>query len=186
MSTGSESSTGWASRKASWRRWHFHQPFREAKTAKQEHKGMEIHTRCVHAKSLQLCLTLCNAVDYSPCCSSVHGILEARILEWVAMPTSKGSSWPRDWTRVSSVCCTGRWVLYHSCHLGSPLHKVLTRKDTPGLQRAFCIPGVHLSYPWKNCQGWKKLRSPIFCPFCWVCFSWFSTLMLRKSLTTKG
>ena len=38
------------------------------------------------------------------CCppgSSIHGILQARVLEWVAMPSSRGSSWPRDWTRVS-------------------------------------------------------------------------------------
>jgi len=42
--------------------------------------------------------------------SSVYGILQARILEWVAIPFSRGSSWPRDWTWVS---CTGRQILYH-------------------------------------------------------------------------
>ena len=45
--------------------------------------------------------------------SSVHGILQARILEWVAMPSSRGSSGPRDQTCVSYVSCTDRWVLYH-------------------------------------------------------------------------
>ena len=49
----------------------------------------------------QLCLTLCDPVDCSPPGSSVHGILQARILEWVAIPFSRGSSWPRDWTRLS-------------------------------------------------------------------------------------
>ena len=44
---------------------------------------------------------------------SVHGILQARILEWVAIPSSKGSSQPRDRTRVCYVSCIGRWVLYH-------------------------------------------------------------------------
>ena len=44
------------------------------------------------AKSLQLCLTLCDPVDCSPPSSSVHGILQARTLEWVAMPFSRGSS----------------------------------------------------------------------------------------------
>ena len=44
---------------------------------------------CVHAKLLRLCLTLCNPMDYSPPGSSVHGILQARILEWVAMPSSR-------------------------------------------------------------------------------------------------
>ena len=46
--------------------------------------------------------------------SSVHLILQARILEWVAMPSSRGSSWPRDRTHVVSyVSCNGRQVLYH-------------------------------------------------------------------------
>ena len=46
----------------------------------------------VCAKLLQLCLTLCDLVDCSPPGSSVHGILQARILEWVAMPSFRGSS----------------------------------------------------------------------------------------------
>ena len=53
------------------------------------------------AKSLQSCLTLCDLMDCSPPGSPVHGILQARILEWVAMPSSRGSCWPRDRTRVS-------------------------------------------------------------------------------------
>ena len=44
----------------------------------------------MHAKSLQSCLTLCNPMDCNPPGSSVHGILEARILEWVAIPFSRG------------------------------------------------------------------------------------------------
>ena len=47
---------------------------------------------CVHDKSLQLCLTLCDPMDCSLLGSSVHGILQARILEWVAMPSCRGSS----------------------------------------------------------------------------------------------
>ena len=53
---------------------------------------------CVRAKSLQSCPALCHPMDYSPRGSSVHGILQARILEWVAMPSSRGTSWPRDRT----------------------------------------------------------------------------------------
>ena len=49
----------------------------------------------------QSCPTLCNPMDYSPPGSSVHGILQARTLEWVAIPSSRGSSWPRDQTQVS-------------------------------------------------------------------------------------
>ena len=58
-------------------------------------------------KVLQSCQTLCNPIDCSPPGSSVHGILQARILEWVTMPSSRGSSLPRDQTHVSYVSRTG-------------------------------------------------------------------------------
>ena len=48
-------------------------------------------------------LTLCNPMDCSPPGCSVHGILQARILEWVAISFSRGSSWPRDWTQVFRI-----------------------------------------------------------------------------------
>ena len=54
-------------------------------------------------KVAQLCLTLCNPMDCSLPGSSVNGILQARILEWVAVPFSRGSSQPRDQTRVSHI-----------------------------------------------------------------------------------
>ena len=60
----------------------------------------------MHAESLQLCSTLCNPVNRSPPGSSIHGILQARILEWVAIPSSKGSSRPRNQTYVSCNSCT--------------------------------------------------------------------------------
>ena len=59
------------------------------------------------------CLTLCVPMDCSPPGSSIQGILQARILEWVATPSSGGSSRPRGQTRVSYVPCIGRWVLHH-------------------------------------------------------------------------
>ena len=60
----------------------------------------------LHAKLLQSCPTLCNPMDYSPPGSSLHGIFLAKILEWVAMPSSRGSSWPRDWAHVSYISYT--------------------------------------------------------------------------------
>ena len=51
----------------------------------------------------QLCPTLCDSMDCSPLGSSVHGILQARTLKWVAMPSSMGSSQPRDRTKVSHI-----------------------------------------------------------------------------------
>ena len=64
------------------------------------------------AKSFQSCRTPCQPMDYSLPGSSVHGILQARILECVAMPFSRGSSQPRDWTRVSYVSWTGRRAFF--------------------------------------------------------------------------
>ena len=55
----------------------------------------------VRVSVAQSCPTLCDPMDCSPPGFSVHGILQARTLEWVAMPFSRGSSWPTDWTWVS-------------------------------------------------------------------------------------
>ena len=55
----------------------------------------------IHAQSVPSCWTLCDPTDHSPPGSSVHRILQARILEWVAMPSSRGSSQPRDQAQVS-------------------------------------------------------------------------------------
>ena len=55
----------------------------------------------------QLCPTLCDSLDCSPPGSSVHGIFQARILDWVAISFSRGSSWPKHWTCVS--CIAGRF-----------------------------------------------------------------------------
>ena len=57
----------------------------------------------------QLCPTLYDSMDCSLLGSSVHEILQVRILVWVAMPYSRGSSWPRDWTLVS--CIAGRFFI---------------------------------------------------------------------------
>ena len=72
------------------------------------------------AELLQLCLTLCNPIDCSPPCSSVRGILQARILEWVAISFSRGSFQLRDQIHVSSTA--GRFLLLS--HLGSPSEAV--------------------------------------------------------------
>ena len=62
----------------------------------------------VHAHA-QLCPTLCDPIDpidCSPSGFSVYGIFQARMLEWVAISFSRGSSWPRDWTHIFQVICT--------------------------------------------------------------------------------
>ena len=67
------------------------------------------------------CPTLCNPMDRSPPDSSVHGISQARILEWVSISSSRESSKPKDRTHVSCISCIGRQVLYVLLsHLGKP------------------------------------------------------------------
>ena len=86
----------------------------------------------------QLCPTLCDPMDY-PRGSSVYEILQARILEWVAFPFSRGSSRPREWTHVSCVSCMGSWVLYHWATWEAPSavllllfsHQVMSNSSRP-------------------------------------------------------
>ena len=64
-------------------------------------------------KYAQSCVTVCDPMHCGPPSSSGHGSLQARILEWVALPSSRGSSQPRDQTHISYFFCTDRQVLYH-------------------------------------------------------------------------
>ena len=66
------------------------------------------------AKSLQSCPTLFDPMDCSLPGSTIHGILPARMLEWLVFSSSRGSSQPRNWTLVSYISCIGRRVLYNS------------------------------------------------------------------------
>ena len=65
------------------------------------------------AKSLRSCPTLGDPMDCSPPGSPVHGILQPRVLEWVARLSSKGSSQPGDGAHIPYVSCIGRQVLHH-------------------------------------------------------------------------
>ena len=79
----------------------------------------------IRAKSPQSCPPLWNPMDYSPRGSSVHGILQTTMLEWVAMPSSRESSWPRN---GNSTSCLLHWQAgtLPLCHLGSPSVAILT------------------------------------------------------------
>ena len=97
------------------------------------------------------CPTVCYPMDYSPPGFSVHGISQARILEWVTFSFSRGSSQPRDQTRVS---CIGRGILYHWA----------TREALTLKLPQFCCLGRH-------CFGRDPWCSPyleqIINPFLW-------------------
>ena len=90
---------------------------------------------CMHA---ELCPTLCNPMDYSSPDSSVCGIFQARILEGVAISSSRGSLRPRDWIQISCVSCIGRQVLYH-CAAGKPQTSIWFIK-------AYCTLKIHAFY----------------------------------------
>ena len=74
-------------------------------------RGLSVSHLC--AEPLQSCSTPCNSMDCSLPGSSVHGILQASILEWVSRPFSRGFSHPRDRPRVSLCLLHCRRVLYH-------------------------------------------------------------------------
>ena len=80
---------------------------------------------CLKVKVIvvESCLTLCNHTDCRPPGFSVHEILQARILERITIPFSRGSSQPRDQTPGLLHC---RWILYHLSHQGSPLSKSIS------------------------------------------------------------
>ena len=72
--------------------------------------------------SYEVMFNFCGSMDCSPPDSSVRGISQARILEWVAISSSTGSSWPRHQSHVSFNSCTGWRVLYHWATWDARLH----------------------------------------------------------------
>ena len=71
---------------------------------------MKVHI-CVRVRTQSFsCVTLCNPLNLDPPGSSIHGVFQARTLEWVAISSSRGSSRPKDGTHIS---CIHRWILHH-------------------------------------------------------------------------
>ena len=100
----------------------------------------------------QLCLSLCDPMDSSPADSPVHGILQARVLEWVAILFSRGSSWPRDWTQVS--CTAGGFFTVWATRKAQ-----LIQRHSPNnsLLRQWRRNGKIL----KKVQSWTKIKPGI-------------------------
>ena len=96
----------------------------------------------------------CDPMDCSLLGSSVNGILQARLLEWVAISFSRGFSQPRD---QSCISCIGRWIPYHLSHQGnSPSYEFVTYFTPEGLRR--------------NILSTVEISKPRFCGFCWFIF----------------
>ena len=79
---------------------------------------MRVPVLSVNVLVAQSSPTLCNRMNCSLPGSLVHGLLQERILQWVAISSSRGSSWSRSWTYISCISCIGRQILYQS-HLTS-------------------------------------------------------------------
>ena len=103
---------------------------------------------------LQSCPALCNPMDCSRPGSSVHGILQTRVLEWVVISFSRGSSPPRDWTHVS--CIAGRF--FTNERLGK-LHVVLSD------YKAIC----YNQFSWLFAYGFRDVSVLFSFLFCFCC-----------------
>ena len=71
---------------------------------------------------------LCDPMDCSPPGSSLHGIFQTRILQWVAISFSRGPSWPSNQTYIPCASCIGRWILYHCATWEAPEWMLLRSK----------------------------------------------------------
>ena len=97
-------------------------------------------------------LTFCNPIDCSLPGLSVHGISQARILEWVAISFSRGSSWPRDWSHVYCVSCIGRQILYRWATLGVPQSPPHTRRGIVSCELWWLVT----LGPQRQASNWEK------------------------------
>ena len=95
---------------------------------------------CENAQSLSHVWLFCNPMDCSPSDSSVHGILQARILEWAVISSFRGSSQPRDWTRVFYVSCIGRQILYYWATWEAPNHWIA--REFPACTLIICTYNI--------------------------------------------
>ena len=119
---------------------------------------------CEWVTVTQLCLTLCDPMDYNLPGSSVHGILQAEILEWVAISFSSESSRPRDWTQVS--CTAGRFFI-----------TLATRELN--------YTSIKIEYPWAELIDWGiQLRETWWVLFIATCRS-LSELMKSPQIPLK-
>ena len=120
-------------------------------------------------------------MDYNPPGFSVHGIIQARILEWVAISFSKGSSRPRDWTGVS---CSGKWFLYHRATWEAPIGSICSVQFSRSV--VFDSLQLHgLQHARLPCPSPTPRAYSNSCPLSWWCHpttssSFVSTIILSK------
>ena len=128
-------------------------------------------------------------MDYSLLGSSIHGIYQVRILEWVAISFSRGSSWPRD--RTQHLHC--RQMLYHLNHQGSPFRQYWLSTTTGNADCLYynhssfllmesplylALESINIKREWSlpDLMGWTLIR---LSQSCYVDFNLFAVIMLR-------
>ena len=126
---------------------------------------MPVNYKISHSVA-KLCPTLCNPVDCSPPGSSVHGISQSRILEWIPIPFSRGSSWPRDQTCVSCLACG----FFTTVPPGKPTKVILCHKsftNTYNVHTESVVPSLSLlTSKGDHCWQFKSDLTDLFlCPW---------------------
>ena len=123
---------------------------------------------CVSDKPLQSCLIVWDPMDCSLPGSSVHGILQARMLEWVAVPSSRESSWPKYWTCVSYISCIDKWD-----SLPLAPHSKLIKNNKMVLfifysqDQVQCIGYIHLYLAYKLIEIENRMMTAMGCGGWW-------------------
>ena len=109
-----------------------------------------------------MCLTLCDPGDCSPLGSSVHGIFQARILEWVAISFSRGYSQPRDWTQVPGIA--GRCFDLWATREGISWTNVVSKSITGLIHRHWksLVPQINWKIVIKWCSFLRKIFQLIY------------------------
>ena len=148
---------------------------------------------------IQLCPILCNTLDCSPPGSSVHGILQARILEWVAISFSRGSSRPRDWKCISRVSCIAGgfftcWTIWEAqvlIFLRSQPWRLFNQPLTSKLDKSHNYSPCRwhmlrqekdmIGWTWGKMQNLKSLQDVIYL-LCRVGLSWDPVSLTRLSV----
>ena len=124
----------------------------------------------------QSCPDLCGPRYYSPPGSSAHEVFLARTVEWIAVSYSRGSSWPRDGACIPCISCTGKWILHHWQHRGSPptgevwsMHNVDTQctlrgERLKGRENAFCLNFSWLAIKYEFNFMWEVRQAKHYFP----------------------
>ena len=149
---------------------------RNVQTGKEVLRG---HSRSKGAKGSQenACVVFdsFNPVNCSLPGSSVHGIFPGKILEWVGISSSRGSSWPRDWTRVSGVSCSGRrffthYIIREAWKMSGAMktrgifrdHLEELKEQLPKTGKMRLSPNDMQSYWWKKASHLPSSQAPCY------------------------